>query len=73
MNTANYGLETSPSDEVYLDGSAVNASLFSVRFLPRTADCGFRRLEEVQTVFLTAPVDRGEMGSLKMTSLGSTH
>lgn len=61
------------SNEVSPDRWAVNVSLFCVGFLPRTEDRGFHRLEEVQTVFLTAPVDRREMGSFKITLLTSTH
>lgn len=65
MHPANDNLGISPSNEVYLDRSAVNASLFSVGFLPRTEARGFHRLEEAQTIFLTAPVDPREMEAFR--------
>lgn len=65
MHRANNNLGISPSSEVDLDRSAVNASLFSVGFLPRTEARGFHRLEEAQTIFLRAPVDHREMESFR--------
>lgn len=62
-------MKTSLSSEVHHDRSAVNSSLLSIGFLPRTEAPGFHRLEEVQTVFLTAPVDRGEVGVIKKKHL----
>lgn len=65
MHTANNNLGISLSNDVYLDRSAVNTSLFNVGFLPRTEGRGFHQLEEARTIFLTAPVDRREMESFR--------
>lgn len=61
MHTANNNLGISLRHEVEPPGSAVNASLFSLGFLPRTEARGFHQLEEAQTIFLTAPVEVREM------------